>query len=127
MIRRFAWVVMAGCGAIESTADSGMDATIDSQKDGDAAIVDASTDHSPPQYPIVDGSGDCAPAYAAGDASYSSCCNNQPCVGFCVALDDGGIGCSCFGVPDGCDQNKGLVCCRQGRACTAKGTCYYIK
>ena len=95
------------------------DATVDGEVE---ASVDVKAEKQwPIDYDIVDGGGDSAECYTDGDI-VRSCCNGQPCRGFCV-LDDGSIECSCYGIAGGCtgDYNgqPANVCCSTVRGCTS--------
>ena len=113
-----ATVLFVACGG--QTHDVA-DATVD-----DAAVeasTDAKTDKQwPIVYNIVDGGGDSPDCYYDANVVHT-CCNGQPCRGFCVLDEDGSIECSCYGIAGGCtgDWDSGEpanVCCSQWRACT---------
>jgi len=108
----------AACGDVGSQ-QRGIEAGADALQD--AAIGDVLPDHHAPQYAIVDGSGDCAPD--VGENTVSSCCAGKPCLGFCVALDGGGVGCSCYGIAGGCEADRSLACCTQGHGCDTPLMC----
>lgn len=88
------------------------------------ATADATSEKQwPIVYNIVDGGGDDPECYYDGDIVHT-CCNGQPCRGFCVLDDDGSVGCSCYGIPGGCtgDWESGEpanICCARLHACVA--------
>lgn len=113
---------VASCGGPNQeppTQEAGVDAL------ADGTTLDAAPDRSPPQYPIVDSSGDCGPM--SDEYTLGSCCSGLPCLGFCVAIEDGGVGCSCFGIAGGCEAYRSLICCRQGHGCDTPLSCYPTK
>jgi hypothetical protein len=99
------------------------DATVDATVDAEAAetSTDAQSDKQwPIVYNIVDGGGDSPDCYYDGDIVHT-CCNGQPCRGFCI-LDDGSVECNCYGIPGGCtgdwEGQPANLCCAKYRACT---------
>jgi hypothetical protein len=69
---------------------------------------------TPVRFEVVPSKGTCAPK-ADNLTIFGSCCNDKPCIGQCVKLEDGQIGCACFGVKGGCPE--GLVCSKIRRGC----------
>lgn len=119
-----------GCGSDGAAVDASVDGTtLDSATTEDADLSsDGAEDEGKtfPTYNIVDGGG-----LADGDSSVChsslyvthSCCNGEPCNGFCEGLPDGSVRCSCFGIVDGC-QDEGQVCCVGYRGCARTFICY---
>jgi hypothetical protein len=92
-------LVAVCCGGQVGTPDATVDATAEAMPD--AGPVDAQSE--PPTYHIVDGGGDAPWCHTAITGHAQACCNGVFCKGFCVEGDDGGIACSCFGIPGGCN------------------------
>jgi hypothetical protein len=116
------------CGGDASMLDGGTDATVtgDVGQEAPFSLGDVTTwDHPPIEYPIVDSSGDCAPK--TFDGGWASCCDDQPCLGFCVALDGGRVGCSCYGIQGGCERDRDLACCPTERGCNLWLQCTWTK
>lgn len=108
----------ASCGSVDDVVDAGSLSDAGTDVDG---IVDASRDRvSKPTYPVVDGGTDGGQCLA-GDYVMQACCIDSYCRGFCVALADGGVGCSCYGIVGGCPEMQ--ECCIGYRGCVAAGSC----
>lgn len=89
--------------------------------DGGLPVLDGSE-----PYPIVDAGGTCAPRGIGGPAT---CCGGVPCVGYCVELPSGQLGCDCYGIvggcrPDGAGGSNGPMCCPLLYGCATAGACY---
>ena len=100
----------------------GPDATTDGEADTGPGPTDAKAEKQwPIVYNIVDGGGDSPDCYYDGDI-VRSCCNGEPCQGFCLLDDDGSIECSCYGIPGGCtgdyEGQPVNLCCSTIRGCT---------
>jgi hypothetical protein len=65
----------------------------------------------------------CAPDASIGNTPdmVSSCCNNEPCWGYCIPEGAGWV-CDCYGIQGGCPLDSGRVCCITG-ACTDPDIC----
>ena len=110
---------LLACGQDENPGDASLDGDQGDVADADAtleAAADASlSDRQPPTYNIVDGGGDDPICYST-DQVVRSCCNGEPCRGFCVGESDGSVSCSCYGITGGC-WSSGLDCCERFRGC----------
>jgi hypothetical protein len=126
-----------GCGA-ETPADAGLDVEAGASPDGADAdwVVDARSERRPPPtYDVVEGGGDapwCNPTLGPPQGELRTCCGGreaqgEECLGFCVRLEDGGVGCSCYGIAGGCSKARGEACCSGYRGCAAAARCVYIK
>ena len=76
-------------------------------------------------YPIVPPSGTCGPQ--TGYQPEGCCANTIPCMGFCVTLPGGQVGCDCYGIRGGCWPDatpNQTVCCPNAGGCTTPSTCY---
>jgi len=113
-----------GCGNAEEAADAGgtsgvagTGATSSSGGSvGDAGLDVIGIQDSPAIPDAVSTDGWCAPD-ASTSLEKTACCNDQPCNGYCYAVDSGtGIACGCFGLAGGC--TNGQICCKYGLKCT---------
>ena len=123
---KVALVFLIGCGP-DAAVDGGSDATVADAVPADA-VADAGADvpHEAIAYDVVDGGGDEPYCFDNGNVK-QACCNGQACKGFCVVIEDGGVGCTCYGVPEGCGglssyYDASVQCCALQRGC-APGDC----
>ena len=76
-------------------------------------------------YPVVDASGTCGPGTFSRP---SGCCAGHiTCMGYCVILPGGDVGCDCDGVVGGCWPDgapNDTMCCALVGGCTTPGTCF---
>jgi hypothetical protein len=77
--------------------------------------------------PLVDASGDCAPVAPTLPTGGQCCGGTIPCVGNCVLLPNGQVGCDCYGIAGGCwpnNQPNRSMCCPTLHGCATALVCW---
>ena len=143
-------IFAAGCGGQPSTpaatatdasvdhyvADAGRDAASGVDAPGGDTFLPPPRDSGPPlpdatdplDARIVEASGSCAPSAPQFPPGAAQCCAGTiPCIGNCIVLPSGQVGCDCFGIAGGCwpdNQPTSSMCCGALSGCAPVSYCF---